>query len=197
MNNPHYLRKTLALALIVIMAQCWQFPTRAQAGISDQNPDRALKTSKPKDSSSERTSQAGSQTDAASSPQLIVQLGHSAEISSLALSADGRMVLTAGDTTARLWDAETGKEIRSFRGHSQSIVSAVFSPDEQVILTAGYDNTARLWDAATGKEIKKFEETLFDVKSAAFSPDGRMILARCLNDARLLDRATGTRDQTI
>lgn len=182
----HYLRKTLALALIVIAAQVWQFPARAKNN-SDQNTDRALKVSKPKDS----TQETSPQIDAATSPQLIVQLGHSAEISSLALSADGRMVLTAGDQTARLWDASTGKEIRSFRGHSKTIVSAAFSPDEQVILTAGYDDTARLWDASTGKEIKKFEEPLFDVKSAMFSPDGRMILARCLNDARLLDRTTG------
>src|SRR6185503_7007720 len=180
-------RKTLALALVVIFAQCWQFPTRAQTNSSHQNPERALKSSKPKDS----TADAVSQTDAASTPQLVVQLGHSAEISSLAMSADGRMVLTAGDTSARLWDAETGKEIRSFIGHSQSIVSAAFSPDEQVILTAGYDNTARLWDAATGKEIKKFEDELFAIKSAAFSTDGRMILARGLNGARLFDPTTG------
>ncbi|MGA9770538.1 MAG: caspase family protein [Blastocatellia bacterium] len=182
------LRKTLTLALIVLIAQGWRFPARAE---NDQNPDRALKVQKPKDSTAERPAETGIQTEAARGPQLVVQLGHSAEISSLALSSGGRMVLTAGDQTARLWDAETGKEIRTFRGHSKTIVSAVFSPDEQLILTAGYDDTARLWDASTGREIRKFEEPLFDVKSAAFSPDGRWILARCLNDARLLDRETG------
>ena len=190
-NSPHYLRKSLALALIVIGAQCWPLRARAQDSGKNQNPDRAVKVSKPKDSNQTPVASIGSQASAGNSPQLVVQLGHSTEISSLAMSADGRMVLTAGDKTARLWDVATGKEIRSFQGHSQSIVSAVFSPDEQVILTAGYDNTARLWDSATGKEIKKFEDTLFDVKAALFSPDGRIILARCLNEARMLDRETG------
>jgi len=188
MKNPRYLRMSLALALVMIAAQCWQNPSRAQEKGKEQNPGRSLKVSNSPESSKKQSAETSAQAGA---PRLVVQLGHSGEVDALAMSADGRMVLTAGDTTARLWDTETGKEIRSFLGHSQSVVSAVFSPDEQVVLTAGFDSTARLWDTASGKEIKRFEDTLFDVKAAAFSPDGRMIVARCLNDARLLDRATG------
>jgi WD40 repeat protein len=191
MNNPRCLRKSLTLALLVIAASLRQFPVWAQDGGKGQTSDRALKISKPEDATRKRNAETLSQTDAANSPRLVVQLGHSAEISSLAMTADGRMILTAGDTTARLWDAATGKEIRTFPGHSKTIVSAAFSPDEQVILTAGFDDTARLWDAATGKEIKLFEDALLAIKSAAFSPDGRMILARGLNAVRLIDRATG------
>src|SRR5215212_2431262 len=114
MNSPHCLRKGLAMALLAVATLGWQFSTWAQDGSKGQNPDRALKTSKPEDAPRKRNGETLSQSDSASSPRLVVQLGHSAEISSLAMTSDGRMILTAGDTTARLWDAETGKELRTF-----------------------------------------------------------------------------------
>src|SRR5271166_1374676 len=46
-----------------------------------------------------------------------------ANIPSVAFSPNGARVLTGSwDNTARLWDAETSKEIRAFRGH-ENIVS--------------------------------------------------------------------------
>ena len=57
------------------------------------------------------------------------------------------------DSTARLWDAATGRQIRSFEGHSSWVSSAVFSPDGRFVLTGSGDSTARLWDAASGKQL--------------------------------------------
>src|SRR5688500_13601547 len=92
-----------------------------------------------------------------SRPQLVVQLGHSDSVTSVAFSLDGRFVLTGGyDRTAHLWITATGQEIRQFRGHSKSITSVAFSPDGHFILTGSEDETARLWDAASGQEIRQF-----------------------------------------
>jgi len=56
-------------------------------------------------------------------------------------------VLTGSrDGTARLWNIETGEQIRIFSGHEGWVNSVAFSPDEQYILTSGTDGTARLWD---------------------------------------------------
>src|SRR5215475_6650061 len=63
-------------------------------------------------------------------------------------SPDGRLVVTASfDTTARIWDAETGKELVVLAGHRQILQSARFSPDGQRVVTASHDATARIWDA--------------------------------------------------
>ena len=68
-------------------------------------------------------------------------------MSSAAFSGDGKRVVTASrDNTARIWDAESGKEIAVLKGHTGSVSSAAFSGDGKRVVTASDDNTARIWD---------------------------------------------------
>jgi WD40 repeat protein len=67
---------------------------------------------------------------------------------------DGKRIVTASwDKTARLWDAETRKQIGEALSHTNVVWSAAFSPDGKCIVTASVDKTARLWDAETRKQI--------------------------------------------
>src|ERR1022692_4677181 len=84
------------------------------------------------------------------SAELKLQLGHSSMVNSVALSPDSRWVLTGGDSTARLWDVSSGREIRRFEGHSGYVSSVAFSPDGRSVLTGSGDHTARLWDVSSG-----------------------------------------------
>jgi WD40 repeat protein len=72
-----------------------------------------------------------------------------------------------------LWDAASGKPVRSFGGHKSFIGALAFSPDGRFILSSSWDSTLRLWDAATGKELRRFEGHTEAIDSIAFSPDGR------------------------
>ena len=68
-----------------------------------------------------------------------------AGVLSAALSPDGKTVLTGSfDKTAMLFDAETGKKLRTFREHSKysCILSVAFSPDGETVLTGSKDKTA-------------------------------------------------------
>jgi len=59
---------------------------------------------------------------------------------------------TANDNFPRLWDVETGHEIRRFKGHSDAILGVAFSPDGRRALSASFDGIVRLWDVASGQE---------------------------------------------
>jgi WD40 repeat protein len=87
-----------------------------------------------------------------------------------------RVLTGSYDSTAKLWDAETGQEIRTFGGHTGHVRSVAFSPDGARVLTGSDDGTAKLWDAETGQEIHTFGGHTDRVRSVAFSPDGTRVL---------------------
>ena len=119
--------------------------------------------------------------------------GHTEAVSSVAFSPDGSRVLTGSyDYTTKLWDADTGLEIRTFAGHTETVNSVAFSPDGTRVLTGAWDNTAKLWDADTGLEIRTFAGHTNLVLSVAFSPDGTRILTGSLDYTAKLWGTDGT-----
>jgi WD40 repeat protein len=101
-------------------------------------------------------------------------------------------VTASTDKTARLWDAQNGREILVFKGHEDSLTSGAFSPDGLRVVTASTDKTARLWDAQNGREILVFKGHEDSLTSAAFSPDGlRVVTASTDKTARLWDAQSG------
>jgi WD40 repeat protein/uncharacterized caspase-like protein len=134
-----------------------------------------------------------SQADPDKRPRLVAQLGHTSGVSSVAFAPDGKQVVTGSyDHTARLWDVQSGKELRAFTGHADGVDSVAFAPDGKQVLTGGGDNTARLWDVQSGKELRTFTGLSSPVTSVTFSPDGKQVLAGGLrNGARLWDVQSG------
>jgi WD40 repeat protein len=73
---------------------------------------------------------------------------------SATFSPDGKRIVTASwDNTARLWDADTGKQIgEPLTGHTNFVLSAAFSPDGKRIVTTSFDQTARLWEISVNTQ---------------------------------------------
>src|SRR5215470_794902 len=58
----------------------------------------------------------------------------------------------------RLWDLETGKEVRRFEGHEGKVRAVAFSADGKQAVSGCIlgDNNLRIWDVETGKEVSKY-----------------------------------------
>jgi len=102
------------------------------------------------------------------------QLGHSSAVSSVSFSPDGRYIISRGTTDKNviLWDAATGKEIRTFKIDSIHAPSASFSPDGRFIVCSDFLSGVSLLEIETGKVVRKIE----NASLAVFSPDGHFLL---------------------
>jgi WD40 repeat protein len=70
--------------------------------------------------------------------------------------ADGRRALSASeDRTLRLWDLETGAELRRFEGHERVVTCVTVLADGWRALSGSKDKTLRLWDLETGAELAR------------------------------------------
>jgi WD40 repeat protein/DNA-binding SARP family transcriptional activator len=97
-----------------------------------------------------------------------------------AWSPDGtRLLTTAGndeqgakDTTVRIWDSATGKELQVMRGHTKSVWPGDWSPNGKRIATFSNDGTVKVWDVATGRELLNLTVPVLYGGSTWWSPDG-------------------------
>ena len=110
--------------------------------------------------------------------ETVIQKGHELAVVSVAISPDSNFVATGSkDKSAKLWDLNNGREIRSFLGHLMTVTSMEFSPDAKYLLTGSNDKTARLWEVETGKEL--FAVPSYDdgiITDVAFDPLNRFFV---------------------
>lgn len=113
---------------------------------------------------------------ATSKLETVIQKGHSAAVKAVAVSPNGEVLATGSrDKSVKLWDKQTGMEIRSLIGHEHTINALCFSPNGQLLATSSADGTARVWEILTGKEIFKSPKNSKYVTAVAFNPDGKSL----------------------
>jgi WD40 repeat protein/serine/threonine protein kinase len=121
--------------------------------------------------------------------------GHSASVSSIALTPDRRIALTGSqDQTARLWELASGRCLRTLESHGGPVAAVALTPDGRLALTGGWDGTARLWELASGRCVRiLMPHRDYSVTSVALTADGRLALTGGRSDetARLWELASG------
>lgn len=82
-----------------------------------------------------------------------------------------------------LWDAATGKLLRTLAVDATQTGCITFSPDGTMLATFGDQKNIHLWDAATGERLRTLPGR---VDAIAFSPDGRTLAIARKNEVGIL-----------
>lgn len=85
--------------------------------------------------------------DSSTEKCILMQEGHSKDVSSISVHPDGALVITGGfDANGVVWDVRIGRPIFTLRGHSDAVVGVSCSANGFLIATGSQDNTAKIWD---------------------------------------------------
>ncbi len=114
-------------------------------------------------------------------------------VSALAFRPDGRRLASGGaDRTVKIWDAATGKLLRTISAHKHAVSGVAFSPDGRTLASSSWDRTVKLWDAETGRLLQTLTGHTLAATRVAFSPDGQTVATSCWDQKiRLWNPATG------
>ncbi len=105
--------------------------------------------------------------------QVVVQSGHSAAITSVAVSEDGRLVASGSmDESVKLWEVASGQAVRTFTGDGVLwTTGVVFSADGARLIVTDIQS-ARVYDTSSGAQLFRF---VADGELPVVSGDGRII----------------------
>ncbi len=122
-------------------------------------------------------------------------------LTGLAFSPSGRRLVAAGcDSTIRLLDPRTGRELSRMNVNGPPQGPLAFTPDESILASGDFNTNAptnqpagiHLFDLSKKAEVRRFAAHPFIVRELAFSPDGRTLAS--VGHERLIRRwetATG------
>jgi WD40 repeat protein len=126
-------------------------------------------------------------------PDGTFEAGHRTFLRVMAVSPDGKTVLTAGDDGAvKLWAG--AKLARTLEGHRSAVYSAAFHPDGRSAVTGDLHGRILQWDLASGATTRSFDASILHTRGEDFLADVGGVRTLAFNAAGTLLAAGGMKD---
>jgi WD40 repeat protein len=121
--------------------------------------------------------------------ETVIQKGHELAVLAVAISPDSSYIATGSkDKSIKLWEMQTGREVRSFLGHEMSVNCIDFSRDGKWIISGSNDKTIKIWEVLSGKEVTSIVTGDF-ITDVAFDPTMKFFVASGYNRSGYQDSA--------
>jgi WD40 repeat protein len=107
--------------------------------------------------------------------EIVIQKWHTVDIKSMTISRDSKYIASGSwDHLVRLWDGNTGKEIRTFVGHARIVWSVDIYTNSTYIVSGSRDGEIKTWDSQTGYLLASMV-SFMDNEWVAYTPDNYYI----------------------
>jgi WD40 repeat protein len=122
---------------------------------------------------------------------VVEPLWHQNSVTGIAFSDDDARIATSClDGAVRVWEANTGRLILTFRDHTRGVTSVNFTGG--IVASASFDKTARLWSVDSGQTITVLGDHNDWVTAVLPFPDHERVLTASFGAAtRVWDIGTG------
>jgi hypothetical protein len=130
--------------------------------------------------------------DTDSGTQMVV-LEHTGRAAALAISNDGKWIITGGDDrSAKIFDSQTGELKFVLPDHRSEVTAVALSPDGRLALTGDLRGRVALWDIKTQKIVQELNgHARARITGAAFVDANRVITSSADNSVAQWNVETG------
>jgi WD40 repeat protein len=102
---------------------------------------------------------------------------------SVSYSPDGKSFISGSmDKTIKLWNIESGVEIKTFFGHTNWVNSVAYSQVGNTFLSGSKDATIKLWDISSGKILQDLKGHRASISMVNYLPRNSNLALSCADD---------------
>ncbi len=92
-----------------------------------------------------------------------------------------RIVTASADKTIMLWNALTGKHLKTLKGHDASVTCLCVIPAYDLVISGSTDKKVKIWNADSGNCLYTFTEHTSDIRALCFDSNNNRIISAAQN----------------
>jgi len=112
--------------------------------------------------------------------EALLKLKSHGRVKAIAVTLDGRRVVSSSGATLTVWDLESGKELRVLEGHTDEVQAVAIAPDGRRAVSGSSDRTLRVWDLESGAASPGLNEVIYALSGVSVTRHGHMALSTSL-----------------